>query len=174
MIIHAVMESQGSQLAYALKALHGAMKYNVGYEAITEPFLTTYLFPNINSPNINVCKSALEVASLVAQSEKLGFVVADRCIRQSSLDNRPYSNIVTALSSTDVGIQANALQLINSLYMTVPDPQSQKCTSLPSFSEMSSVGNWIDPSESTRPYSHTTARFFLRFVCALRHHACIV
>eukprot|EP01122_Echinamoeba_exundans_P006819 TRINITY_DN1984_c0_g1_i2.p1 TRINITY_DN1984_c0_g1~~TRINITY_DN1984_c0_g1_i2.p1 ORF type:complete len:600 (-),score=160.87 TRINITY_DN1984_c0_g1_i2:307-2106(-) len=126
MIMQAVMESQGSQLAYALKALHGAMKYNTGYEAITEPFLTTYLFPHINSPNINVCKSALDVASLVAQSDKLGFIVADRCIRSSSLDNRPYSNIVQALSSTDVGIQANALALINSLYMTVPDPQSQK------------------------------------------------
>lgn len=129
MILHAVMESQGSQLAYALKALHGAMKYNTGYEVITEPFLTTYLFPHINSPNINVCKSALEVASLVAQSPQLGFIITDRCIRQSSLDNRPYSNVVQALSSTDVGIQANALELINSLYMTVPDPQSQKCTS---------------------------------------------
>jgi hypothetical protein len=46
----------GSTLAYALKALHGAMKYKTGWEPITEIFLTTCLFPNMNSPNINVQK----------------------------------------------------------------------------------------------------------------------
>lgn len=119
----------GSALAHGLKALHGVMKYGINLEAITETFLVVSVFPHISSTNINVCKGALEVATAVASSNQLGFVVADRCVRATAPDNKPYSNIVQLLSNVDVGIQALTLEFINACYSTCIDAQWSKCTS---------------------------------------------
>jgi hypothetical protein len=118
-----VLENQGGALAYGLKAIYLTLKHNVGWErAITEQFLIQ-IFPNISSTNLNVCRSALEVATTIAQSSTLGFSVADRCIRSSKSEGRPYGNVVGALNSTDVSVQAAGLSLLNALYTTCPDAQ---------------------------------------------------
>lgn len=120
-----VLENQGGALAHGLKALHLTMKLNTGWErAITEQFLTQ-IFPNISSTNLTVCRSALEVATSIAQSMVLGFPVADRCLRASTQDGRPYGNVVQALNSTDVSVQAAGLAFINAQYTTCSDVQQQ-------------------------------------------------
>ena len=120
-----VLENQGGALAHGLKALHLTMKLNTGWERfITEQFLVQ-IFPNISSTNLTVCRSALEVATSIAQSMSLGFPVADRCLRASTQDGRPYGNVVLALNSTDVSVQAAGLAFINAQYTTCPDVQLQ-------------------------------------------------
>lgn len=120
-----VLENQGGALAHGLKALHLTMKLNTGWERfITEQFLVQ-IFPNISSTNLTVCRSALEVATSVAQSMAIGFLVADRCLRSSTQDGRPYGNVVLALNSTDVSVQAAGLAFINAQYTTCPDMQLQ-------------------------------------------------
>jgi len=103
------------------------MKYNMNLEAITETFLVVSVFPHINSTTVNVCKGALEAATAVAAAEKLGFTVADRCIRATAPDNKPYFNIVQQLSNVDVGIQTLTLEFINACYSTCQDAQWTKC-----------------------------------------------
>jgi hypothetical protein len=118
-----VLENQGGALAYGLKAIYLTLKVTVGWErAITEQFLTQ-IFPNISSTNLNVCRSALEVATSIAQSSTLGFPVADRCLRASTSEGRPYGNVVAALNSTDVSVQAAGLSFLNAMYTTCPDMQ---------------------------------------------------
>lgn len=118
-----VLENQGGALAYGLKAIHLTLKGTVGWErALTEQFLIQ-IFPNISSTNLNVCRSALEVATAIAQSSTLGFSVADRCLRSSTTEGRPYQNVVDALNSTDVSVQAAGLAFLNALYTTCPDIQ---------------------------------------------------
>ena len=116
-----VLENSGGVLGHGLRAIHLALKNTSGWEKfINEQFLTQ-VFAHISSTNLSVCRGALEVATSIAQSSSLGFMVADRCIRASTMDGRPYANVVAALNSTDVSVQCAGLSLLNALYTTCPD-----------------------------------------------------
>lgn len=115
------MENVGGALGHGLKALGLALKNNNGWESsITEQFLTQ-AFPHISSTNLTVQRSALEVATCIARSASFGFPIADRCMRASATDGKPYSGVVAALNVTDVSVQAASLGFLNALYSTAPD-----------------------------------------------------
>lgn len=116
-----ITENVGGALGHGLKALGLALKNNSGWESyITEQFLVQ-IFPHISSTNLNVQRSALEVATCIAKSASFGFPVADKCIRASATDGKPYSGVVAALNVTDVSVQAASLAFLNALYSTCPD-----------------------------------------------------
>lgn len=118
-----VSENQGSPLAAGLKALHSALLFKIGWETITDNFLIHVFLPLLNSTNINVRRNALEITALLANDDSFGFRRIDQCIKQCAGDENPYISVIQSLKSTDVMVQAEALNMINSLIHTCNDSQ---------------------------------------------------
>lgn len=103
--------------------MYTALTYKIGWETITDDFLLRVILPLIKSNNINVCKSSLDVAALLASSETFGFTRIDRCMKACFGPTGSYAPVFESLNSSDVNVQCSSLYFINSLLNTCPSEE---------------------------------------------------
>ena len=87
-------ETTGNTLAYALGALQEAMSY--GWDSLSSTFISKVV-TFVDSSNINVCKSALELLIHLSNNPKHGYSTLETAFKSAS--QKPFANLVHLLVS---------------------------------------------------------------------------
>eukprot|EP01104_Vermistella_antarctica_P014724 TRINITY_DN4689_c0_g1_i1.p1 TRINITY_DN4689_c0_g1~~TRINITY_DN4689_c0_g1_i1.p1 ORF type:complete len:600 (+),score=138.77 TRINITY_DN4689_c0_g1_i1:570-2369(+) len=114
-----IEESQGNTLSYGLLALQQSMAYGSGNFLMTES-LCVKLVSLLRMQNINVAKSALKILTSMTNTDR-GLMRTQKALTavdpstEAAADNCAYGALLVTLRSTDLNLQTNTLELINSL-----------------------------------------------------------
>jgi hypothetical protein len=97
-ITNLISEATGNTLAYALSALQEAMSYGYGFDSLPLTFIQK-IITCIDSSNLNVCRSALEILILLSNSPKYGFKTLEGAFTSyaKTQEKQPFANLINLL-----------------------------------------------------------------------------